>query len=238
MQYIPIKTRVMQPPKDDLYSVLDESVTDLQEGDLVLVTSKVVSIHQGKCVPVDSVEKRALVEKESEYFVEGNTKYYSSPLSIKYNGLFFAAGIDESNADGHYIPLPDDPFKSAQEIWEYLRAKHGIESLGVIVTDSHSIPLRLGCLGIAIGFWGMHPITDHVGKKDLFGKDMRYSSTNIVDAVSAGAAAVCGETTETTPIVLARGVSNVRFTKEDTREEILISGEDDLYYPLLKPFYE
>jgi F420-0:gamma-glutamyl ligase len=238
MQYIPIKTRVMSPPEDDLYSVLDESVTDLQEGDLVLVTSKVVAIGQGKCIPIDSIEKRELVEQESEYLIEGHPKYQSSPLSIKYGALFFAAGIDESNANGHYIPLPDNPYEEAREIWEYLRKQHSIEKLGVIITDSHSVPLRAGCSGISIGFWGMHPVTDHVGKKDLFGYEMQYSSTSIVDTVAAGAAAVCGETAESTPIVIARAVPNVRFTEEDTREEILISGEDDLYYPLLKPFYE
>ena len=238
MHYIPIKTRVLKPPKDDLYAVLDESLTSVQEGDLILITSKVVAIHQGRCVPVDSIEKKDLVKKEAEFWIEGLPKYEQSPLAIKYGALFFAAGIDESNSDGHYILLPEKPFETAKEIWRYLCQKHDIRNLGVIITDSRSEPLRTGCTGISIGFWGFHPTNQHVGKKDLFGYTMQYSSTSIADSVSAGAAAVSGETTECTPIVIARDVPNVRFTETDTRDEMLIPYEDDIYYPLLKKFYD
>lgn len=239
MQYIPIKTRIMQPPKDDMYTLLDEYLTDVREGDMVLITSKIVAIHQGQCIPIsDTLEKRTLVEQEAEYFVEGHLKYAQSPLAIKYGALFFGAGIDESNSNGYYTLLPKKPFDVAQEIWEYLRRKHNITNLAVVITDSHSLPLRRGCLGISIGLWGFHPIDHHVGKPDLFGRIMRLSSTNIADAVSAGAAAVSGEADECTPIIIVRGVPNVRFTSADTRHEILMPPEDDIYYPLLKIFYE
>ena len=116
MQYIPIKTRIMQPPQDDLFAVLDESVTDLQEGDILLVTSKVVAIHQGRSVVAEGVDKRALVLQEADYFIEGHELYTMSPLAIKHHALFYAAGIDASNADGHYILLPDKPFDAAEAI--------------------------------------------------------------------------------------------------------------------------
>lgn len=229
----------MQPPKDDMYTLLDEYLTDVREGDMVLITSKIVAIHQGQCIPIsDTLEKRTLVEQEAEYFVEGHLKYAQSPLAIKYGALFFGAGIDESNSNGYYTLLPKKPFDVAQEIWEYLRRKHNITNLAVVITDSHSLPLRRGCLGISIGLWGFHPIDHHVGKPDLFGRIMRLSSTNIADAVSAGAAAVSGEADECTPIIIVRGVPNVRFTSADTRHEILMPPEDDIYYPLLKIFYE
>ncbi len=239
MQYISVKTRILQPPKDDLYNLMDEYLFDVQEGDLILITSKVVSIHQGLCIPYDEVkEKRDLVEQEAEYFIEGHVKYSQSPLAIKYGALFFGAGIDESNSGDYYTLLPKKPYDTAQEIWEYLTEKHGVKNIGVIITDSHSLPLRRGCVGISIGLWGFHPIDHHVGKPDLFGRVMRLSSTSIADSVSAGAAAVSGESDECTPITIVRGVPNIRFTSADTRHEILMPPEDDIYYPLMKIFYQ
>lgn len=238
MQYIPIKTRIMQPPQDDLFNLLGESLTDLQDGDILLVTSKIVSIHQGRCVPVGSVEKRDLVEQEADYFIEGNQQYMLSPLAIKHHALFYAAGIDESNANGHYVLLPEKPFDVAESIWRHLISKHNLSKLGVIITDSHSQPMRIGAIGVSLGWWGMHPTESHKGKEDLFGRPLHFSVTNIVDCVAAGSGAVSGETNESTPLIIARAVPNVVFTKIDTRHEVFKSRTDDIYYPLLKPFYD
>ena len=239
MQYIPIKTSVMQPPQDDLFSLLDEALIDVQEGDLILVTSKIVAIHQGRCIHFSDVsEKRALVEQEAEQWIEGHPQYAQSPIAIKYGAMFYGAGIDESNSGEYYSLLPETPFEAARDIWQYVIEKHAVKNVGIIITDSHSMPLRYGTLGISIGFWGFHPIDDHVGKKDLFFRTIRLSSTSIVDAVSAGAAAVTGEADECTPVTIARGVPHVRFTKEDTRDEILIPHKDDIYYPVTKVFFE
>lgn len=239
MHYLPIKTRIMQPPKDDLFTLCDEYLTKLHEGDILLITSKVVSIHQGRCIPLtEAPPKRTLVESEAEYLFDGQTKYANSPLAIKYGALFYGAGIDESNADGHYVLLPERPFETAQEIWTYLTKKHQIKKLGVIITDSHSLPLRRGCMSISIGLWGFHPIEHHAGKPDLFGRKLTISSTNIPDALSAGASLVTGEADECIPMTIARDVPNVRYATHDVRHEILIPPEDDIYYPLLKPVFE
>lgn len=238
MQYIPIKTRIMMPPQDDLFSVLDESLIDLEEQDLLLVTSKIVAIHQGLCIPIESVDKRKLVEQEAEHWIEAPAQYKDSPLAIKYGAMFFGAGIDESNSNNTYTLLPHEPFAAAKEIWQYVTKKHHLKELGVIITDSHSLPMRKGVLGISIGLWGFHPVDHHVGKKDLFGRVLQLSSTNIADAVSAGAAAVSGEADEGTPIVIARNVPNVVFTTADIRHEMLIDPKDDIYSTLLKPFFE
>ena len=238
MHYIPVKTRIMRPPQDDLFQVLDESLADVREKDIVLITSKVVAIHQGRCVFREGADKRSLVEAEAEYLIEGYRQYAESPLAIKYGAMFYGAGIDESNSGDYYTLLPDTPYESSKAIWKFLTQKFQLKNIGVIITDSHSQPLRRGCLGISIGVWGFHPINHHVGKQDLFGRTIRLSSTNIADTVSAGAATVSGEAAECTPIVIARNVPNVRFTKQDTRHEILMPPEDDIYYPITRVFYE
>ena len=237
MKFIPIQTRVLQPPQDNLFDVLDEFLVDVREKDLVLVTSKVVAIHQGLCVPLTE-DKRTLVESEAERWIEGNQKYYASPLAIKYNALLYAAGIDESNSGNFFTLLPKNPFDAAKDIWEYLKQRHGLRDVGVIVTDSHTQPLRWGVQGISIGFWGFYPVNKHAGRKDLFGREIKLSSTNIPDSVAAGATAVSGEADESTPVVIARDVPGVIFTEEDKRNDLLVEAEDDLFFPLLEKFYK
>ncbi|MCA9359711.1 coenzyme F420-0:L-glutamate ligase [Candidatus Kaiserbacteria bacterium] len=238
MQYIPIKTRVLNPPQDDLFGVLNGALNDLKEGDVLLVTSKVVSIHQGRCVPQAEVNKRDLVEQEADYLIEGYERFRLSPLAIKHNALFSGAGIDESNADGHYILLPSKPFDEAERIWEFVTGKHGFKNLGVVITDSHSQPMRSGAVGVAIAWWGFHPTESHTGRKDLFDRPLQWSATNIVDCIAAGGGAVSGEADESTPFIIVRNVPNLEFTKVDTRHEVFRAPKEDIFYPLLKPFYD
>lgn len=237
MQYIPVKTRIMQPPKDDLYDLLDEYLIGVQEGDMILITSKIIAIHQGRCAPLTE-DKRALVEKEAEAWIEGNKKYAASPLSVKYNALFYAAGIDESNSGDYYTFLPEHPYETAREIWKYITEKHCISNVGVIITDSHTQPLRWGVQGISIGSWGFVPVNHHRGKKDLFGRELKLTSTNIPDSIAAGGTILSGEADECTPIIIVRDVPEVVFTAEDRRNDLLVDAEDDLFYPMLKLFYE
>ena len=238
MQYIPIKTKILVPPQDDMYGVFNESLGAIQAGDVILVTSKIVSIYQGRCIPVAEIDKRALVEQEADYLIEGSDRYKTSPLAIKHHALFYGAGIDESNADGHYILLPDKPFDEAERIWHFLTSKLNIQNIGVIITDSHSQPLRSGAVGVSIAWWGFHPTESHQGKTDLFNRPLSFSTTNIVDCLAAGGGAVCGETNESTPLVIVRNVPKLRFTKLDTRHEVFRSQQEDIFYPLLKPFYD
>lgn len=238
MQYIPIKTRILNPPQDDLLGVIGDSLGYIKDGDILLVTSKVVSIHQGRCISVEAIGKRELVEQEADYLIEGYERFRMSPLTIKHNALFSGAGIDESNADGHYILLPNKPFDEAERIWEFVTEKLKIKNLGVVITDSHSQPMRSGAVGIAIAWWGFHPLESHTGKKDLFNRPLQWSATNIVDCIAAGGGAVSGETDESTPLILVRDVPNIVFTKVDTRHEVFRSPKEDIFYPLLKPFYK
>jgi coenzyme F420-0:L-glutamate ligase len=238
MQFIPLKTKILQPPQDDLLSALEDLTPNIEEGDIVLVTSKVVSIHHGQCLKKSEVtDKKKLVETEADYFISGYEPFNLSPMAIKHNAIFYAAGIDESNADDHYILLPEDPFADAELIWNHLRNITGLNQLGVVITDSHSIPLRTGTIGVAIGWHGFHPTDFHKGKLDLFGRPINWSATNIVDNLAGGAALVCGETNESTPVVLARNVPNIVFTSESTRDELFKSKEADIFYPLMKIFY-
>ena len=153
MQFIPIQTRVMVPPKDDLFAVLDESLGDVREGDVVVVSSKVVAIDEGRCVPVADFDKAAHVAREADVVIERS--YWHAPLTITNHVFVSSAGVDQSNGDGYYTLLPADPFSSAERIHEYLRARFLLTNVGVIITDSRSEPCRYGAMGVSIGWWGI-----------------------------------------------------------------------------------
>lgn len=234
MQYIPIKTRILQPPQDDLFSVLDTSLVDVREGDIIAVSSKVVAIHEGLCLPVEGTDKAALVSAESELSIPRS--YWPSPLTVKCGAFIGTAGIDESNANGYYVLLPKDPFLSAQLIHEYLTKRFAVKNVGVVVTDSHSSPLRRGAVGVAIGFWGFKPTTNYVGKPDLFGREMRIEVGNLADALAAGAGVVMGETNECQPVVIIRDTPEVTFLDGNHKDELIVGFENDTFRVLYERF--
>lgn len=234
MQYIPIKTQILKPPQDDLFEVLDEALSGVLEGDIIVVSSKVVSIHEGNCIPVEEVDKKQLVQEEAELYIP--RPYWPSPLTIKYSAFIGNAGLDESNANGHYVLLPRDPFSSAKEIYEYLAKRFCVSNIGVVITDSHSSPLRRGATGVAIGWWGFKPTINHVGKPDLFGREFRVEVSNIADAIAAGAGLVMGETNECQPVVIARGIPQVTFVTLDTKDELFVPFIDDTFRVLYEGF--
>lgn len=234
MEFIPIKTRILHPPKDNLIEVFDESLTEVHDDDIIIVTSKVVAIHQGRCVPMAGTDKEALIAQEADrlYIREGRTR----PLTITQNALISASGIDESNGEGYYILLPKDVFVFARTIREHLQKRHCVKNIGVVITDSHSLPFRYGALSIAIGCWGFVPIENHVGRTDIFGRELQYSKTNIPDAIAAAATLISGECDEVTPIQIARGIPNIVFSDDDPRPSFFVPYEDDLFKDLYRDF--
>lgn len=234
MEYIPVKTRILQPPQDDLFEVLAESLPTLNERDVVLISSKVVAIHEGSCMPIHETDKQALVDSESELSIP--REYWGTPLTVKHSAFIGTAGIDESNADGHFVLLPKAPFKSAKLIHDFLLKRSGLTELGVVIVDSHSTPMRRGATGISIGWWGFMPTINHVGEEDLFGRELKLEVTNLVDGLAAGANVVMGETSECQPVVIARGVPNLTFTDVNTKDELLVPFTEDTFRVLYERF--
>lgn len=227
MEFIPLKTRVLKPPQDDLLAVLNESLPSLCERDIIVISSKVVAIHEGNCIVANNADKSALVRAEAELYIP--RPYWKTPLTVKHHAFIGNSGIDESNANGHYILLPKEPFLSAKHIRQHLKEKCALKELGVVIVDSHSTPLRRGATGIAIGWWGIDPLLNHVGEPDLFGREMRIEVSNLVDGIAAGANLVMGETNECQPVVITRGVPNLVFTDEDTSKPLLVDPEEDTF---------
>ena len=237
MKFIPVKTRAIMPPRDNIYPILDTSLKTLKEGDVLFITSKVLAIHQGRCVMVAPGIKERLIKKEAERYAPSHLRSWKNLyLTIKEHTLIANAGIDESNANGYYVLWPRGSTKLAKEIRAYLQKKFHIKKLAVVVTDSHIIPLRHGTFGISIGFYGMKPLYDYRGTPDIFGRLLKHTTKNIVDALAAMAVLLMGEGNEQTPMMVLRGAKFIVFTDKDTHRQSVVAPKNDLYAPLWKDF--
>jgi F420-0:gamma-glutamyl ligase len=234
MQYIPVKTRILNPPQDDIFPVLDEYLTDVQEGDVILISSKIVAISEGRTVRRNEVDKVELVASEADLLVP--RPYWPSPLTVTRSAFIGTSGIDESNAGEYLVLLPEDAFVSAKQIHAYLLERFSLKNVGVVITDSHSQPLRRGAIGISVGFWGFEPVVDHIGKKDLFGREIKIEQSNLVDGLAAGATVVMGEVAECQPVVIARGVPELTFTQENKKSVVYVPFEDDTFRVLYEKY--
>jgi F420-0:gamma-glutamyl ligase len=244
MQFIPVKTRKFQPPKDDILKELDERLPKLKEGDVLLIASKILAIHQGRCVKIKTADESArytqkhhLVKQEADYSLPGYMIGKSEIiLTIKDYTLIPSAGIDESNGNGYYILWPKNVNLLLKQIIQRYQKKFGIKKLAAVAVDSHTTPLRWGTQGISIGFWGLNPLYDYRGKKDIFNRRLKYTQRNLVDTLADLGALIMGEGGEQTPTVVLRGAKFVKFTKKDLYRNLVISPKKDLYAPLLRPF--
>jgi putative folate metabolism gamma-glutamate ligase len=236
-----IKTRPLVPPKDDLLSVIKQSFLKfkLKEKSIIVITSKVVSIWEGRCVKISEIKnKDDLVKKEADLYLDRAkvSKKYDVMLTIKDNIIIPTAGIDESNANGHYILWPKDPFLSAKKIYDFIKKEFKLKQFGIIISDSHTTPLATGIMGIGIAFYGFYPLRDYRGKKDIFGRKLKMTQANIVDSLAVAAVFCMGEGAEQTPIAVIEDMGDIKFGQFDflKTNPLEIKIEDDIYYPLLK----
>jgi F420-0:gamma-glutamyl ligase len=235
LDFIPIKTRIFQPPKDELWDILDALET--VDGDIIFITSKIMAIHQGRCIKKDKnnpTQKIDLIKQEAtHYLAYQNRGGFNVNITITDNVLMLAAGIDESNANDHYILWPKEIDKLCREIRGRLVKKHGIKNLGVIATDSHTTPLRWGVTGITLGLSGVNPLEDVRGETDIFGRKMNLTQVNVIDPLTSIAVLLMGEVAEQTPIVILRGYNGIQFDAMADMSSFKIPPEQDLYKPLL-----
>lgn len=222
-----------------LFPLLDSGLPQIRERQIVVITSKVVSICEGRIIKEDpKSDKKALVRNEADYYIEntamGDIGFY---LTINDDILIANSGIDESNGNGNYILWPKNPMKSAEAIWRYLKGKFGLSEIGVIITDSRIIPMRWGTLGFGLSWCGFNPLNNYIGTPDIFGRKLRVTNAAILDGLAASAVLVMGEGNEQTPLAVIDDVPFVTFRdKPPTDQEITefhITRSQDIYAPLI-----
>lgn len=237
-----MKVAVYKTPKitsrsHDMFELLDTALPVLAEGCVVAVAAKIVSLCEGRVVPADTVDKDDLIRQQSQWLVPRSGPYNIS-FTITHKILLPTAGIDESNSNDHFILWPVDPQASANTIREHLASKHGLQDVGVIITDSTSRPMQRGTTGIAIAHSGFAALKDYVGQPDIFGRIMQFQNSNFAAGLAAAAVMMMGEGAEQTPIALLEDLPFIEFQPRNPSaqelENLRIDHEDDLFWPLLK----
>lgn len=232
-----VKTHKITNKDTDINQILDRYVKTLSEGSIIIITSKIISICEGNIIPVESADKDTLIQKEADFYIPRDKSKYNICLTITRGILAPSAGIDESNADEHYILWPRDPQQSANDIRTYLKEKFKLKKMGVLIIDSKTTPLRWGTTGLALSWSGFLPLKNYIGTPDLFGRIMKMTNQSIIDGLASAANLVMGEGDEAVPIAVASDLAFIEFVDrnpiKEELESLLIDPEDDLYEPLL-----
>lgn len=232
-----IRTRKITAHSCTVMELLDESLKMTSERSVLVVSSKIVSLCEGRILPIAGTDLQELVRHEAEWFMPNAVLQYGYTFTIAHNMLTPNSGIDESNADGAYVLWPANPQKSANEIRSYLVERFGLKEVAVIITDSDFLPLRWGAIGLALAYSGIAPIKSYKDKLDLFGRPLNLTRTNVVDSLATTATFIMGEGDEQTPLAYIEELPDVQFVDHDpTTEELAmrhIPPEDDSFGPLL-----
>lgn len=237
MQITPIETPIIGASSCTLFELLDKHITNLPNGSILAITSKVVSLCEGSTVTLSAKTKEELVLEESEYYLPAKYSAFGHHFTITNNTLIPMSGIDESNGDGQYVLWPKDPQRTANRVRAYLIKRFIVKDVGVVITDSTSHILRRGTTGIALAHSGFSALRDYAGTNDLFGRPYAITMANIAEGLAGAAVLAMGEGNERTPLCLIHDLPAIEFKDEDPTQAELdflhFPMEEDLFAPFL-----
>lgn len=193
----------------DLTSVILGAFDDLASGDIISVTSKIVSKAQGRIIRAQDREQA--ITDQTVRVVATRSRPDGPPLRIVENTLglvMAAAGVDSSNTlDGTVLLLPEDPDATARELRERI-FEHTGKNVAIIITDTSGRPWRAGLTDIAIGCAGIEPLDDLRGHTDSAGKELNVTVTAVADELAAATELLKGKTTGK-PLAGVRGLGHL-----------------------------
>jgi coenzyme F420-0:L-glutamate ligase/coenzyme F420-1:gamma-L-glutamate ligase len=230
---------------DDLAGMIAEAARaqgGIEDGDVIVVTQKVVSKAEGRIVDLETVTPSAFAQQIAEQWekdarqvevVLGETRRivrmgHGVVICETHHGFICAnAGVDASNVEktGTVCLLPVDSDASARAIHARVRDAFGVDA-GVIISDSFGRPWREGIVNFAIGCAGMLPLLDYTGQSDPAGYELRVTAMAVVDELAAAAELVHGKLARM-PVAVVRGAEYVRG--EGSVAQIVREAERDLF---------
>lgn len=220
-------------PGDQLGDVVADACRNepngpLQNGDVLVVTQKVVSKAEGRMVeidPDDPLSHKSLVEDEAVRIVRRRGDLIITETS---HGFVCAnSGIDLSNVErGYAALLPVDSDRSARRIRDIVKAKLGVE-VGVIVSDTFGRPWRRGLTDVAIGVAGIAAVVDLRGTPDSLGRTMQVTEVCVADELASAAELVMGKSSGV-PVAVVRGC-DPSWMRDSSIGEIVRPASEDLF---------
>ncbi|MEC8947350.1 MAG: coenzyme F420-0:L-glutamate ligase [Actinomycetota bacterium] len=213
-------------PGDDLAALI-AGAADLADGDVVVVTQKVVSKAEDRLVDIDpEVGHRPLVERESVRIRRRRGALMSAETE---HGFVCAnAGVDLSNVEaGKAALLPVDSDRSARRIRDALAHRFSVD-VAVVVSDTFGRPWRRGVTDVAIGCAGLRPVVDLRGTTDALGRELQVTEVAVVDEIAAAAELVMGKAAGV-PVAVVRGIDPGWFGDGSVINDVVRSPDEDLF---------
>ena len=215
-------------PGDHLAALIAERAA-LQDGDVVVVTQKVVSKAEGRLVAVDPdvpLSHKALVYQEAVRILRRRGDLIMT--ETRHGFVCANAGIDLSNVErGWAALLPVDPDRSARGIRDGLRARAAVE-VGVIISDTFGRTWRRGLTDVAIGVAGVAAIVDFRGTTDSLGRELAVTEVCVADELAGAAELVMGKAAGI-PVAIVRGVDPTWLREGSVREQVVRPYHEDLF---------
>jgi coenzyme F420-0:L-glutamate ligase/coenzyme F420-1:gamma-L-glutamate ligase len=213
-------------PGDEIADLIAARI-DLQDGDVIVVTQKIVSKAEGRLEPVANEDaRRRLIERESVRILRRRDELIISETS---QGFVCAnAGVDLSNVDdGIAALLPVDSDRSARHIRDALVARTG-RRVAVVVSDTFGRPWRRGLVDVALGCAGIAAIVDLRGTADTRGRTLQATEVAVADEVASAAELVMGKDRDV-PVAVVRGVDPSWLREGSVRSEVVRPHGEDLF---------
>ncbi|MEV4351958.1 coenzyme F420-0:L-glutamate ligase [Actinoplanes sp. NPDC049596] len=216
---------------DDLAALITAAAPWLADGDILVVTSKIVSKAEGRLVevPADGPERDAarVAALESETARVVARRGPTTIVQTHHGFVMAAAGIDASNVDKtHLVLLPADPDASARRLRDGLRA-HGLD-VGVIVSDTMGRAWRNGLTDVALGAAGIEPVRDHRGETDPYGNLLEITQMAVIDELAAAGELVKGKV-DAVPVAVVRGYPRSGLRDTDGAAVLLRDAASDMF---------
>ncbi|MBK3627864.1 coenzyme F420-0:L-glutamate ligase [Streptomyces sp. MBT49] len=209
---------------DDLAKLIAAAEPGLADGDVLLVTSKIVSKAEGRIVRAE--DREAAIDAETVRVVarRGTLRIVENRQGL----VMAAAGVDASNTPaGTVLLLPEDPDASARLIRDGLRDALGVE-VGVVVTDTFGRPWRAGLTDVAIGAAGVRVLDDLRGGTDAHGNPLSATVVATADELAAAGDLVKGKASAL-PVAVVRGLGHV-VVSDDAGARVMVRGaRDDMF---------
>lgn len=235
---VPMERRVQHG--DDLTALIHAELaqlswpdgsTGLIDGDVVVVTSKIVSKSEGRIVY--ATDRDAAIDSETVRLVATKTtpKGVTKIVQTRHGLVLAAAGVDASNVEeGTIVLLPEDPDASACFLAVGLRSALG-SRIAVIITDTMGRPWRMGVTDVAIGSAGLQVLDDYTGRLDAFGRTLEMTVIAIADEIAAAADLVKGKVNNA-PVAVVRGMAEFVTDDINSSSAALIRPLDEDLFPL------
>lgn len=216
--------------------------TPIRDGDVVVVTHKIVSKSEGQLVDLRTVTPSDLAKRIAEQFNKDPRQVdvvlrESARIVRMERGIIICetrhgficanAAVDASNVAGgqSVVLLPSDPDASAARIRAVLKERIAVD-VAVIITDTFGRPWRNGLVNVAIGVAGMNPLTDYRGQSDPYGYDLRVTILAVADELASAAELVMGKV-DNVPVAIVRGFPYARA--DGTGHDLVMDSSRDLF---------